>query len=122
MAKRSGQVEKVRPSVALSIEAKQIVEKIAAEHRISDSEVMSRLIEWMTARSEAAWSLVLTPLPEEFVPRAVERFAQEIIDARGIENCLVAVQCGAEEASRESTPDAKAKPSGGRPSPRRETA
>jgi hypothetical protein len=92
MAKRSGQVEKVRPSVALTPKAKQIVEKIAAEHRISDSEVMSRLIEWMTDRSATAWSLVLTPLPEEFVPSAVQRFAQEILEGRSIDGYIVTVE------------------------------
>jgi hypothetical protein len=107
MAKRSSQVEKVRPSVALSIEAKQIVEKIAHEHRISDSEVMSRLIEWMTQRSEAAWSLVLTPLPEEFVPRAVERFAQEILHGRGLDQCTVVVDCQEDIADPAACDDPK---------------
>lgn len=102
----------------LDHETAKVIASVASEHGMSEAEVMSRVLRWMAARPPIAWSIVLTPLPEQLLPTAVGEFAREILEARGVQGYTVTVQ--REEPVRKEQPPGEASSSpGGRPSSRR---
>jgi hypothetical protein len=106
-----------RPSVPLDHETAKVIAQVAAEHGLSEAEVMSRVLRWMAQREPIAWSIVMTPLPDQLLPTAVSELARELLQSRGLDEFTVTISRG--DGARREAPPGEADSPGGRPSSRR---